>query len=258
MMKQICDFKVNRVIFLSRNGFDLYVESDKPLETIKPGQFANILIPGTQRTFLRRPISICDVDYDERQLRFHIHIVGDGTEKLSTLSRGNILNIIYPLGNSFTTEGIEKPLLIGGGCGIAPLIYLAKKFSANAIIPAVLVGAKTAKDMLHLLDDFHRISQLHIITDDGSWGERGLITDHPMLQNIQRYDRIYVCGPEVMMKAVAKLADTANVPCEVSLENTMACGIGACLCCVTETKDGNRCVCTDGPVFETSELVNFL
>jgi dihydroorotate dehydrogenase electron transfer subunit len=257
MMKKVCDFKVKKINLLSYNDFELYVESEEPLETIKPGQFVNILIPDTQKTFLRRPISICDVDYDRQQLRFYIRIVGNGTEKLSTLSAGDILNIVYPLGSSFTVEGVRKPLLVGGGCGIAPLMYLAKSFSDKAIPPTILVGAKTEKALLWI-DDFHFTYNLYITTDDGSLGECGLVTDHSRLRNIHYYDRVYACGPEVMMKAVAKLANAANVPCEVSLENTMACGIGACLCCVTETKRGNRCVCTDGAVFKTSELVNFL
>ncbi len=256
-MKQICDFKVKKVNLLPFNDFELYVESENPLGNILPGQFVNILVPDTQKTFLRRPISICDVDYDKHQLRFYIRIVGEGTEKLSTLQAGDMLNIIYPLGNSFTMDGIKNPLLIGGGCGIAPLLYLAKTFYCNNIRPTVLMGAQTAKS-LSWIDDFPAVADVHIITDDGSMGECGLVIDHSLIQNITQYDRIYTCGPEVMMKAVAKLADEVHIPCEVSLENTMACGIGVCLCCVTETTQGNRCVCTDGPIFDTHELKNFI
>lgn len=256
-MRQICDFKVKRVNLLPFNDFELYVESEKSLGNILPGQFVNILIPDTQKTFLRRPISICDVDYAKHQLRFYIRIVGEGTEKLSILQIGDTLNIIYPLGNSFTIDCIKKPLLIGGGCGIAPLMYLAKTFYHSNIRPTVIIGAQTAK-ALSWIDDFHTIADVHIITNDGSIGECGLVINHSLIQNISQYDRIYTCGPEVMMKAVAKLADDANISCEVSLENTMACGIGACLCCVTETTQGNRCVCTDGPIFEIHELENFI
>jgi len=256
-MKQVCDFKVKKVNLLHYNDFELYVESDSSLETILPGQFVNILVPNTQKTFLRRPISICDVDYDNRMLRFYIRKVGEGTQKLSTLQEGDTLNIIYPLGNSFTVEDVAKPLLIGGGCGIAPLIYLAKTFHRNNIRPTVLLGAQTAK-ALSWIDDFYTVSDVHIATDDGSLGECGLVINHSLIQNIEQYDKIYTCGPEVMMKAVAKLADNASIPCEVSLENTMACGVGACLCCVTQTTEGNRCVCTDGPIFDIQDLVNFL
>ena len=255
-MKQVCDFKVSEINLLHYNDFELYVESDSPLETILPGQFVNILVPNTQRTFLRRPISICDVNYDKHQLRFYIRRVGEGTEKLSTLKVGDTLNIIYPLGNSFTIAGVEKPLLIGGGCGIAPLMYLAKTFSRNNVRPIVLLGTQTAK-ALSWIDDFHTVADVHIITDDGSLGECGLVIHHSLIQDISQYDRIYACGPEVMMKAVAKLANSADISCEVSLENTMACGVGACLCCVTETTQGNRCVCTEGPIFNIHELANF-
>ena len=255
-MKQVCDFTIKKINLLHYNDFEMYVESDSPLETILPGQFVNILVPNTQKTFLRRPISICDVDNEKRQLRFYIRRVGEGTEKLSTLQVGDTLNIIYPLGNSFTISDIEKPLLIGGGCGIAPLMYLAKTFFCNNIRPTVLLGAQTAK-ALSWIDDFHAIADVHIITDDGSLGECGLVINHSLVQDIQQYDRIYTCGPEMMMKAVAKLADSVSIPCEVSLENTMACGVGACLCCVTETTQGNRCVCTEGPIFDIHELVNF-
>ncbi len=256
-MKHICDFTVKEIRPLSFNDFELLVELDKDLEAILPGQFVNILVPNTQKTFLRRPISICDVNYTTRELRFYIRKVGDGTQTLSTLKKGDKLNILYPLGNSFTTENVRKPLLVGGGCGIAPLLYLAKVLSHNNIYPTILIGGQTA-EALSWTNEFNAYGEVYRITNDGSVGERGLITEHSIWKNIGNFDRIYTCGPEVMMKAIAKLADRANIPCEVSLENTMACGIGACLCCVTETTQGNRCVCTDGPVFDTSELKNFI
>jgi dihydroorotate dehydrogenase electron transfer subunit len=215
------------------------------------------LIPDTQKTFLRRPISICDVDYRARKLRFYIRIVGNGSLRLSKLQKGDKLNILYPLGNSFTTEKVKRPLLIGGGCGIAPLLYLAKTFFRNNIRPTVLVGGQTA-EALSWINDFHSFADVHRITDDGSMGEQGLVTEHSLWQNITNFDHIYTCGPEAMMKSVAQLAVSANIPCEVSLENTMACGIGACLCCVTETVEGNQCVCVDGPIFDVHRLKNFI
>jgi dihydroorotate dehydrogenase electron transfer subunit len=147
--------------------------------------------------------------------------------------------------------------LIGGGCGIAPLLYLAKTFFLNNIRPSVLLGGKTA-DALLWTNDFDTFANVYRITDDGTMGEHGLVTEHSILKNIKHFDQIYACGPELMMKSVAKVADRAAIPCEVSLENTMACGIGACLCCVTETVDGNRCVCSDGPIFDICELKNFI
>ncbi|MDR2410009.1 MAG: dihydroorotate dehydrogenase electron transfer subunit [Bacteroidales bacterium] len=256
-MKQIHDFTVTGIEPLLFNDFELYVSLDKDLEPIYPGQFVNVLVPDTQKTFLRRPISICDVDYRARKLRFYIRIVGNGTQRLSKLQKGDKLNILYPLGNSFTVEQVERPLLIGGGCGIAPLFYLAKNFARNNIRPTVLTGGQTA-EALSWINDFETFADLHRITNDGSMGEQGLITDHSILKKIKNFDRIYTCGPEAMMKAVAKMAVVADIPCELSLENTMACGIGACLCCVTETVLGNQCVCTDGPIFDVHKLKNFI
>ena len=256
-MKHICDFTVRKIKTLQFNDFELFVRLDKELETILPGQFVNILVPNTQKTFLRRPISICDVDYATNELRFYIRIVGNGTQTLSTLNQGDTLNILYPLGNSFTVENVKNPLLVGGGCGIAPLLYLAKTFYNSNIRPTVLMGGQTA-NALSWTSDFDAFANVYRMTDDGSTGEKGLVTEHSIWQNINDFDRIYACGPEGMMKAAAKLAVAVNIPCEVSLENTMACGIGACLCCVTETTQGNQCVCVDGPIFDVRKLKNFI
>ena len=256
-MKHLSNFKVSKIRTLQYSDFELFVTLDEQLETILPGQFVNILVPDTQKTFLRRPISICDVNYAENELRFYIRIVGNGTQTLSHLKQGDNLNILYPLGNGFTVENVKNPLLVGGGCGIAPLLYLAKTFYNKNISPTVLMGGQTA-NALSWTSDFDLIADTHRITDDGTSGEKGLITQHSIWQNINKFDRIYTCGPEVMMKAVAKMADEKKIPCEVSLENAMACGIGACLCCVTETTEGNQCVCVNGPVFDTHKLRNFI
>ena len=256
-MKRICDFTVRDIKLLDYNDFELFVTSDEELEPVYAGQFVNILVPDTQKTFLRRPVSICGVDYTENELHFYIRIVGNGTQTLSLLQKGDKINILYPLGNTFTVEKVKNPLLVGGGCGIAPLLFLSKTFTDKNIRPVMLMGGQTA-DALSWTNDFYTSANVHHITNDGSMGEQGLVTEHSILKNIEQFDRIYACGPEVMMKAIAKMAVAANIPCEVSLENTMACGIGACLCCVTETTQGNRCVCTDGAIFDIQELNNFI
>jgi dihydroorotate dehydrogenase electron transfer subunit len=256
-MKHVDDFAITSIEQLHFNDFELYVTLNKDLETIYPGQFVNILVPDTQKTFLRRPISICDVDYRARKLRFYIRIVGNGTLALSKLQKKDTISIVYPLGNSFSIENVKRPLLIGGGCGIAPLLYLAKTFFHNNIRPTVLVGGQTA-ETLSWVNDFNSCAELYRITNDGTMGERGFVTDHSILKTIKNFDRIYACGPEAMLKSVAKLAVASNISCEVSLENTMACGIGACLCCVTETVRGNQCVCVDGPIFDINELKDFI
>ena len=255
-MKQVKDFTVTDIRQLDFGDFWLSVAAPQPLEEVLAGQFVNILVPNTQKTFLRRPISICDVDYAENTLHFYIRKVGDGTQTLSRLKIGDCLNIVYPLGNGFGWWKSQKPLLIGGGCGIAPLFYLAKTFAESGIKPTVLLAGQT-KESLSWTGIFDSIAAVYRITDNGSEGEKGMATQHSILRQIQTFDHIYTCGPEAMMQAVAKMADLNGIPCEVSLERTMACGIGACLCCVTKTQTGHRCVCTDGPVFDYKELANF-
>ena len=256
-MKQVKDFTVTEIRQLDFGDFWLSVSADEDLEKVAAGQFVNILIPEAQKTFLRRPISICDVDYDSNTLHFYIRKVGDGTRTLSELKTGDTLNIVYPLGNSFSWKRVKKPLLVGGGCGIAPLFLLAKTFAINRVKPTVLLAGQT-KDALIWTRIFISIANVHRITEDGTMGEKGLATQHSILNEIEQFDHIYTCGPEAMMQEVAKMAEKNGIGCQVSLERTMACGIGACLCCITETKKGNQCVCSDGPIFDYKELVNFI
>ena len=254
-MKQVKDFTITEIQQLEFGDFWLSLAADG-LGEIQAGQFANILIPNT-KTFLRRPISICDADYTSNTLHFYIRKAGNGTKTLSKLKKGELLNIVYPLGNGFGWQKSKKPLLVGGGCGIAPLFYLAKTFAAKNIKPTILLAGKT-KEALSWTGIFDSIATVHRITNDGSIGAKGLATQHSILNRIKSFDRVYTCGPEAMMKTVAKMAARSGVNCEVSLERTMACGIGACLCCVTKTQTGNRCVCTDGPVFDYKELIDFI
>ncbi|MBO4738108.1 MAG: dihydroorotate dehydrogenase electron transfer subunit [Bacteroidales bacterium] len=255
-MKHIVNFKVLKNTPLQDSDFELLVQSDTDLEHILPGQFVNILVPHTNKTLLRRPISICDVDYGQRSLLFYIRKVGNGTQTLANIQVGETLNIIYPLGNCFSTTA-KNPLLIGGGAGIAPLVFLSKQYEKNGIQPTVLLGGKTEKS-LSLRQHFSAAANICTTTDDGSCGEKGLVTCHSIMHNLSDFDIIQTCGPQIMMQAVAKLAENIGIKCEVSLENTMACGVGACLCCVTKTTKGNECVCTNGPVFDSKELLNFV
>lgn len=213
------------------------------------GQFVQVAVPGG-KILLRRPISICYALPESRELWLLIGRVGQGTSILTQLADGTELDLLLPLGNSFSTEGIERPLLVGGGVGIAPMYYLAQTFAARGIRPAVLLGGRTAQ-YLALREAFASIAEVYITTDNGEAGLAGRVTDHPILQE-RDFDRIYTCGPKVMMLAVAQIAEARAIDCEVSLENTMACGIGACLCCVEDLIDrGNTCVCSEGPVFNS-------
>lgn len=225
------------------------------LEGIRPGQFVQVLVPHTEGVFLRRPISVCDSDLRENILTLYIKKVGKGTVGLSNCKPGENLDIVFPLGNGFDFTGSRKPLLLGGGAGIAPMVLLSKIMRESGVAPTVLLAGRTERS-LSLRTLFEETPLL--CTDDGSIGEKGIITQHAVFQNISDFDKIFCCGPTPMMKAVARLAEAAGIPCEVSLENTMACGVGACLCCVTPTVEhGNQCVCTEGPVFDSRELKDF-
>lgn len=255
MKKHIIDFVINenRHIHAIYSLLILSPKSGEKLPKMKPGQFVQIAIDGSKTTFLRRPISINFVDYANNQLWLLVRKAGDGTSRLIDMKAGDTLNIILPLGNGFTIPNNKeaKLLLAGGGVGIAPMLYLGQVLKENGFAPQFLIGARSASDLLEL-EQLKSIGEVHISTEDGSMGEKGLVTTNSVLKN--DIDLIYCCGPAPMMKAVAKVAKEINADCEVSLENMMACGVGACLCCVENTVKGNVCVCTEGPVFNINQL----
>ena len=253
MMKAVRDLIVVRNTVLNAEHYLLELKSQEALPEILPGQFVEVRIDGSDRVFLRRPISIHDCNLQERTLTLLIKKAGKGTRFLSAITPGTPINIMFPLGNGFDLEVTGKVLLVGGGCGVAPLLYLSKKLSERKIEQEILLGARSAEGLMEV-EAYQKYGKVLLTTDDGSAGEKGLVTGHPVWDSVQNFKRIYCCGPEVMMKAVARVATQQGIPCFVSLENTMACGIGACLCCVTETVRGNECVCTSGPVFNINEL----
>jgi dihydroorotate dehydrogenase electron transfer subunit len=168
---------------------------------------------------------------------------------------GETVNVMLPLGNGFSTPQTTVDanlLLVGGGVGTAPMLFWGETLKSIGFKPEFLLGARTKEDVMQL-DEFERIGKVHVTTEDGSTGEKGFVTGHSILRE-KRMDRIYACGPKPMMVAVAKYAKAFGIACEVSLENWMACGIGACLCCVEHTVKGHVCVCTEGPVFNINQL----
>ncbi len=254
MSKRIEDLKIVSNRFLNDEYFILTLSSASKLPVMYPGQFAQVKVDGSPDTFLRRPISIHDVDYGTNTFRVLIQILGKGTETLSRLKPGDQLNLIYPLGNSFTmpeTSG-GRVLLVGGGCGIAPLLFLGKELKSLGFEPEILLGFRTRERVLEV-DEYLKVGRVFLTTEDGSVGEKGYVTAHSLLKEAS-FSAIYCCGPEPMMKAVAKYAMTMGIECEASLENLMACGIGVCLCCIVSTDRGNVCTCTDGPVFNVKDL----
>ena len=254
MKKYILDLTVNSVEALSDKHVLIKLTDDKPLPEMLPGQFVEVRVDNTPSTFLRRPISINNVDYDHNELWLLVAAVGDGTRQLQKLQKGDRLNCVLPLGNSFTmpTDSTQKVLLVGGGVGVAPLLYFGKRIKAMGGEPTFLLGARSAKDVLER-ELFEQVGRVLITTEDGSEGEKGFVTNHSVLAQ-EHFDHISTCGPKPMMMAVARYAFKNDIECEVSLENKMACGVGACLCCVENTVEGNKCVCKEGPVMNIKKL----
>ena len=257
MKKTVQNLRVLSNIQLNREHHLLELQSPVKLDQIAPGQFVNVHVDKSQSTFLRRPFSIHGVDYERNSISLLIKDVGPGSHVLTRTPEGEEVDVIFPLGNSFSLpEKSERILLVGGGFGIAPLIFFARELMKRELDAEihVLVGARSAKDLMEL-DAFAQYGQVHTTTEDGTHGVKGRVTDHPVLKDdLQKFNRVYICGPDPMMKAVAAKAKAADVFCEVSLENTMACGFGVCLCCVTDTTGGHKCVCTDGPIFNIKDL----
>ena len=256
MKKYVYDLRVAQVEVPRKDYVLLKLEpTEGILPEISPGQFVEIQIKNSPNTFLRRPISVNFVDYSVNQLWLLIHEVGEGTRHLAQCKVGHLINCVFPLGNGFTTpkESGKKVLLVGGGVGTAPLLYFGKKLCEAGCKPTFLLGGRTANDLMQL-DLFKQYGRVFITTEDASEGEKGFVTNHSLLKE-EQFDQVSTCGPKPMMMAVARWASLVNTPCEASLENLMACGLGACLCCVEKMADGhNLCVCKDGPVFNTKEL----
>jgi len=253
MAKRIEDLKVIENKRLNNDFFILRLSGDTKIPDFKPGQFVQVRVDGSSETFLRRPISIHDVDYGTNTFKLLIQIAGKGTEKLSKLEKGDSLNLIYPLGNSFSLpESNEKVLLVGGGCGVAPLLFLSKYLVTNGIKPDILLGFRNSERIIEF-EEYLKIGKVYVTTEDGSMGEKGYVSTHSIFST-NTYNRIYCCGPDKMMKAMADYSRSRNIICEVSLENLMACGIGVCLCCIVDTVKGNLCTCTDGPIFNVNDL----
>ena len=251
MKKHCLDLTVKAVEHLNEKYVLLRLTDNISLPEMLPGQFVEIKVEGSPNTYLRRPISIHYVDRENNELWLLVATIGDGTKAMAALMPGEKMNVVLPLGNGFTIA-VGKTLLVGGGVGVAPLLYAGKAIKELGGEPVFLLGARASKDLLEL-DKFREVGRVFLTTEDGSEGERGFVTNHSIWHQ-ESFDRIEVCGPKPMMVAVSRLARELSVPCEVSLENMMACGLGACLCCVEDTVDGHVCVCTEGPVFDIEKL----
>ena len=233
-MKKLLDMIVAGVQPMGQRYVLLRLTHPQPLPSISPGQFVEVRVDHSPNTFLRRPISVHHVD-----------------------EQHNELWLLVPLGHGFTlpADSSTSTLLVGGGVGVAPLLFLGHRLCAQGVKPVFLLGARTASDLPEaLLSHYQQLGTVLITTEDGTAGERGFVTQHSILTK-QKFDIIYTCGPQPMMRAVARYAAEHQVECEVSLENKMACGLGACLCCVEKTTEGNVCVCKEGPVLNIKKLL---
>lgn len=253
--KFVADFQVVENTELNSTNSLIKVQTDSKLPEIKPGQFVNVDINGVDDVFLRRPFSIFEVDNANNTLSMIIKVLGKGSKVLTQIKVGSKLSMVYPLGKSFTYPASDdRILLIGGGSGVAPMLFLAKEAGLPVKNVDILLGARTAEEHVDV-SAYSNYANLHFASEDGSLGEKGFVTQHSVFtSNLKSYNKIYACGPDGMMRAIAKEAKDAGVFCEVSLENLMACGFGVCLCCIEPTNKGNLCVCTDGPVFNINEL----
>lgn len=212
-----------------------------------PGQFVNIAVPGFT---LRRPISVCDIQGD--LLTIVYDVVGHGTDALSKLKQGDVLDVLPALGNGFDVSKCgERPVLLGGGVGCPPIYSLAKNLLERDILPTVILGFNS-DDRMIMIEQFENLDvPFYVATVDGSYGQKGFVTDVMKVENIDS-DYFYACGPLPMLKA---LCTQLTIPGQVSLEARMACGFGVCMCCSIENRNGAKRVCKDGPVFDKEDLI---
>lgn len=255
MSKCCLDLTVVSATHLNEKYVLLKLTHEDALPDMLPGQFVEVRVDGSPTTFLRRPISINFFNRERNEMWLLVAAIGAGTRQMARLQTGDKLNCLFPLGNSFTMPAApeERPLLVGGGVGVAPLLFFGAEIKAMGAVPTFLLGARSANDLLEL-DEFQALGPTYVTTEDGTMGEQGFVTNHSLLDK-ERFTRISCCGPKPMMKAVAHRAKQLDTDCEVSLENMMACGLGACLCCVEKTIEGNLCVCKEGPVFNIKKLL---
>ena len=211
----------------------------------RPGQFINIELEGF---YLRRPISICE--YTENTIKVIYKIVGEGTEELSTLEPGKILDILTGLGNGFDISKSQSPLLIGGGVGTPPMYELCKQLIKEGKYPTVVLGFNSKEDVFYEEEFKNLGAKVYISTADGSYGTKGFVTD--IIKDLNNYDYYYTCGPKNMLKAVYDLIQTNG---ELSFEERMGCGFGACMGCSCKTKSGSKRVCLNGPVFSKEDVI---
>ena len=246
---------VREVECLGSGLYRIVMQAPKIAAAAVTGQFVHIACG--EGNMLRRPISICDAQADSLTVVFVVK--GEGTQWLSQRKAGDELDLLGPLGNGFDLEKLgSAPVFIGGGIGVPPMLYTVKEAKKRGCCPTAILGFRS-KEAVILQSEFEQEAQTYITTDDGSYGIAGFVSD-VLQKHIGEYTSVCCCGPKKMLETLAKLAEKAGIPCQVSMEERMGCGIGACLVCVCqlkgekeETRYGH--VCKDGPVFDSKEVI---
>ncbi len=237
---------------ISYGVYSMWLKTEQVAGQAKPGQFVSVYCHEGSR-LLPRPISICEIDREDRAIRIVYRVVGKGTEELSQMRTGRCLDIVGPLGNGFPLKD-KKAFLIGGGIGIPPLLELAKELKSEK---QLVLGYR---DSLFLQEEFKKQGSVYVATEDGSYGTDGNVLD-AIRENGLNAEIIYACGPMPMLRAVKAYAKERGIECWISLEERMACGIGACLGCGCHSKErdshtnvNNKRICKEGPVFRAEEV----
>lgn len=251
------DYKITKKEAIAGGATSFVIECPEVAAVARAGQFVHIEVPGFS---LRRPISICEIDRQNGSIRIVFEVRGKGTAELAKLSENDVLNMIGPLGNGFSEIELptdKKIIVVGGGIGVPPMLGLAAAYEGRAF---AAIGFRSS-DRVILEQDFVRVgARVAVCTDDGSKGIKGIVT-FPLIEELEKGDAamIYACGPAPMLKAVINTAKLYSVPCEVSLEERMACGVGACVGCACRVVRGGKeyvlRVCKDGPVFKAEEVI---
>lgn len=253
MSKKQVMAEIIRHTSLSDGIFDMTLKAEEIAKEAKAGQFISVYLNNKSK-ILPRPISICGIDKEAGTLRIVYRTVGDGTKELSDYKEGEMVKILGPLGNGFTQKD-KKAILIGGGIGIPPMLELMKQLDCDK---TAVLGYRDS-DMF-LKDEFEAVGDVVISTEDGSFGTKGNVIDAIKEQGVEG-SIIYACGPTPMLRGIKAYAEEMGIEAQISMEERMACGIGACLACVCKSKDvdshshvNNKRVCKDGPVFDAREV----
>lgn len=238
---------------ISYGIYSMWLKTDKIAAHAKAGQFISLYCHDGSR-MLPRPISICEIDKEDDAIRIVYRVAGKGTEEFSALRTGRQIEIVGPLGNGFPQKE-KKAFLIGGGIGIPPMLQLAKELNCEK---QIILGYRDEE--LFLMEKFKGLGSVYVATEDGSYGTEGNVLD-AIRENGLGADIIYACGPTPMLRAIKQYAAEKNIECWISLEEKMACGIGACLACVCKSKEkdshtnvNNKRICKEGPVFRAEEV----